>query len=133
MAGLGVELAASWNHDFVCHCVASLGFDWPTYHGALDKVSEEVLEVKEALEHDPFSDHTAEEIGDLLFATVNVARHVKRDPEQLMRSANNKFSARFEKVQAYLNAQGKSLDTATLEEMDSAWDVIKKQDNLGRV
>ncbi|MBH0057289.1 nucleoside triphosphate pyrophosphohydrolase [Pseudoalteromonas sp. SWXJZ94C] len=106
--------------------VASLGFDWPTYHGALDKVSEEVLEVKEALEHDPFSDHTAEEIGDLLFATVNVARHVKRDPEQLMRNANNKFSARFEKVQAYLNAQGKSLDTATFEEMDSAWDAIKK-------
>jgi ATP diphosphatase len=106
--------------------VAALGFDWPTYHGALDKVSEEVDEVKEALEHDPYSDHSAEELGDLLFATVNVARHVKRDPEQLLRSANDKFSARFEKVQAYLNAQGKSLDTASLEEMDRAWDAIKK-------
>ncbi|TMN94562.1 nucleoside triphosphate pyrophosphohydrolase [Pseudoalteromonas sp. S558] len=106
--------------------VASLGFDWPTYHGALDKVSEEVLEVKEAIEHDPLSDHTAEELGDLLFATVNVVRHVKRDPEQLLRSANDKFSARFEKVQVYLNAQGKSLDTATFEEMDRAWDAIKK-------
>ncbi|AQQ00485.1 nucleoside triphosphate pyrophosphohydrolase [Pseudoalteromonas aliena] len=106
--------------------VASLGFDWPTYHGALDKVSEEVLEVKEAIEQDPLSDHTAEELGDLLFATVNVVRHVKRDPEQLLRSANDKFSARFEKVQVYLNAQGKSLDTATFEEMDRAWDAIKK-------
>ncbi|MET6759350.1 nucleoside triphosphate pyrophosphohydrolase [Pseudoalteromonas sp. NCIMB_1079] len=106
--------------------VASLGFDWPTYHGALDKVSEEVLEVKEAIEQDPLSDHTAEELGDLLFATVNVVRHVKRDPEQLLRSANDKFSARFEKVNAYLHAQGKSLDTATFEEMDSAWDAIKK-------
>jgi len=106
--------------------VAGLGFDWPSYHGALDKVSEEVLEVKEALEHDPRSEHTAEEIGDLLFATVNVARHVKRDPEQLLRQANDKFSARFEKVQAYLIAQGKSLDTASLEEMDNAWDAIKK-------
>ena len=106
--------------------VAGLGFDWPSYHGALDKVSEEVLEVKEALEHDPLSEHTAEEIGDLLFATVNVARHVKRDPEQLLRQANDKFSARFEKVQAYLIAQGKSLDTASLEEMDNAWDAIKK-------
>lgn len=106
--------------------VASLGFDWPTYHGALDKVSEEVLEVKEALEHDPYSQHSAEEIGDLLFATVNVARHVKRDPEQLIRQANDKFSARFEKVQGYLIAKGKSLDTATLEEMDQAWEAIKK-------
>ncbi|WP_350633978.1 MazG nucleotide pyrophosphohydrolase domain-containing protein, partial [Pseudoalteromonas sp. 2-MNA-CIBAN-0060] len=61
--------------------VAALGFDWPSYHGALDKVSEEVEEVKEALAHNPYSDHSAEELGDLLFATVNVARHVKRDPE----------------------------------------------------
>jgi len=106
--------------------VASMGFDWPTYHGALDKVSEEVLEVKEAITHDPLSDHTAEELGDLLFATVNVARHVKRDPEQLLRNANDKFSARFEKVQAYLHAQGKSLETASLEEMDNAWEAIKK-------
>lgn len=106
--------------------VAALGFDWPSYHGALDKVSEEVLEVKEALECDPLSDHTAEEIGDLLFATVNVARHVKRDPEQLLRQANAKFSARFEKVQGYLIAQGKSLESATLDEMEQAWDAIKK-------
>ena len=106
--------------------VASMGFDWPTYHGALDKVSEEVLEVKEAITQNPLSDHTAEELGDLLFATVNVARHVKRDPEQLLRNANDKFSARFEKVQAYLQAQGKSLDTASLEEMDNAWEAIKK-------
>ena len=106
--------------------VAALGFDWPSYHGALDKVSEEVLEVKEALEHDPSSDHTAEEIGDLLFATVNVARHVKRDPEQLLRQANDKFSARFEKVQGYLIAKGKSLERATLDEMEEAWEAIKK-------
>ncbi len=107
--------------------VAGLGFDWPSYHGALEKVAEEVDEVKEALAVDPYSAHSAEEIGDLLFATVNVARHIKRDPEQLLRNANDKFSARFEKVQAYLHAHGQSLDTATLEEMDAAWDEIKKQ------
>jgi ATP diphosphatase len=107
--------------------VAGLGFDWPSYHGALDKVAKEVDEVKEALAVDPFSAHSAEEIGDLLFATVNVARHIKRDPEQLLRSANDKFSARFEKVQAYLCERGQSLDTATLAEMDAAWDAIKKQ------
>lgn len=106
--------------------VAALGFDWPSYHGALDKVSEEVDEVKEALAHNPYSEHSAEELGDLLFATVNVARHIKRDPEQLLRSASDKFSTRFEKVQAYLNAQGKCLESATLDEMDAAWDEIKK-------
>lgn len=106
--------------------VAALGFDWPTYHGAIEKVSEEVEEVKEALAHDPNSDHTAEELGDLLFATVNVARHVKRDPEQLLRSANDKFSARFEKVQNYLIANGQCIESASLEEMDAAWNAIKK-------
>lgn len=108
--------------------VAGLGFDWPSYHGALDKVSEEVDEVKEALAVDPASEHSAEEVGDLLFATVNVARHIKRDPEQLLRSATDKFSTRFEKVQAYLVARGKSLDSATLTEMDDAWEAIKKGD-----
>jgi nucleoside triphosphate diphosphatase len=106
--------------------VAALGFDWPSYHGALDKVSEEVAEVQQALSENPYSEHSAEELGDLLFATVNVVRHVKRDPEQLLRSANDKFSARFEKVQAYLNAQGKCIESATLAEMDAAWDEIKK-------
>ncbi|NNG41800.1 nucleoside triphosphate pyrophosphohydrolase [Pseudoalteromonas sp. NEC-BIFX-2020_002] len=107
--------------------VSGLGFDWPNYHGALDKVIEEVDEVKEALAVDPLSAHSAEEVGDLLFATVNVARHIKRDPEQLLRSANDKFSARFEKVQTYLHQRGQSLDTASLVEMDAAWDAIKKQ------
>ena len=106
--------------------VAGLGFDWPSYHGALDKVAEEVDEVKEALAVDPYSTHSAEEVGDLLFATVNVARHIKRDPEQLLRAANDKFSVRFEKVQAYLAERGQSLDTATLEQMDNAWEAIKK-------
>lgn len=106
--------------------VAGLGFDWPSYHGALDKVAEEVDEVKEALAVDPYSAHSAEEVGDLLFATVNVARHIKRDPEQLLRAANDKFSVRFEKVQAYLTERGQSLDTATLEQMDAAWEAIKK-------
>ncbi|WP_404338756.1 nucleoside triphosphate pyrophosphohydrolase [Pseudoalteromonas mariniglutinosa] len=107
--------------------VASLGFDWPSYHGALDKVVEEVTEVTDALSVDPYSEHSAEELGDLLFATVNVARHVKRDPEQLLRNANTKFSDRFEKLQSYLNTQGHSLENATLEEMEAAWQAIKKQ------
>ncbi|NOU50733.1 nucleoside triphosphate pyrophosphohydrolase [Pseudoalteromonas sp. JBTF-M23] len=106
---------------------AALGFDWPDYLGALDKVVEEVNEVSEALAEDPNSAHSAEELGDLLFATVNVARHAKHDPEQILRLACNKFVGRFEKVSDTLNLQGLSLESATLEQMDNAWEQVKKQ------
>ncbi|MBD1582958.1 nucleoside triphosphate pyrophosphohydrolase [Pseudoalteromonas sp. S16_S37] len=106
---------------------AALGFDWPDYHGALDKVVEEVKEVSEALAEDPNSAHSAEELGDLLFATVNVARHAKHDPEQVLRLACNKFVRRFAKVDDTLNQQGLSLESATLEQMDNAWEQVKKQ------
>ncbi len=106
---------------------AKLGFDWPSYHGAWDKVQEEVAEVSEALQVDPLSEHTAEEVGDLLFATVNVSRHIKRDPEQLLRQANEKFRNRFVQVEAVLNESSLSLKDASLEEMDGAWETVKRR------
>ncbi|BBN81034.1 nucleoside triphosphate pyrophosphohydrolase [Pseudoalteromonas sp. A25] len=106
---------------------AGLGFDWPDYRGALDKVVEEVQEVSEALAENPGSAHSAEELGDLLFATVNVARHAKHDPEQILRLASDKFVRRFAKVDETLRQQGLSLENATLEQMDSAWEQVKKQ------
>ncbi|KAF7774206.1 ATP diphosphatase [Pseudoalteromonas citrea] len=106
---------------------SALGFDWPTYHGALDKVVEEVAEVSEALACDPQSDHSAEEIGDLLFATVNVARHTKHDPEQILRQASDKFVMRFAAVDEVLRNQGVSLEQADLKQMDAAWEQVKKQ------
>ncbi|KID58217.1 nucleoside triphosphate hydrolase [Pseudoalteromonas luteoviolacea] len=106
---------------------ASLGFDWPDYHGALDKVEEEVDEVKEALAHDPYSEHSAEELGDLLFATVNVIRHTKRDPEQLLRQATRKFSNRFVQIEGVLAKQNLTLEDASLAQMDEAWELIKKR------
>lgn len=105
---------------------SALGFDWPSYHGALDKVVEEVEEVSEALKEDPHSLHSAEEIGDLLFATVNVARHAKHDPEQILRQASDKFVNRFLQVDEVLKKQGLSLDKASLKQMDDAWEYVKK-------
>ncbi|CAH9066071.1 Nucleoside triphosphate pyrophosphohydrolase [Pseudoalteromonas sp. CIP111854] len=107
--------------------VAALGFDWPSYHGALDKVTEEVQEVSEALAQDPHSAHSEEELGDLLFATVNVARHAKHDPEQALRLACEKFTDRFERVDETLRQQGLCLKGATLSQMDSAWEQVKQQ------
>ncbi|KZN34885.1 hypothetical protein N480_20060 [Pseudoalteromonas luteoviolacea S2607] len=106
---------------------ASLGFDWPSYHGALEKVEEEVQEVKEALAEDPYSEHSAEELGDLLFATVNVIRHTKRDPEQLLRQASNKFTNRFVQVESVLAQENINLSEASLEQMDAAWEHIKQR------
>ncbi|MBQ4846275.1 nucleoside triphosphate pyrophosphohydrolase [Pseudoalteromonas sp. MMG005] len=106
---------------------SALGFDWPDYHGALEKVVEEVEEVSEALEYDPHSTHSAEEIGDLLFATVNVARHAKHDPEQILRQASDKFVARFAGVDTVLRKRGVNLQKASLQEMNDAWEYVKKQ------
>ncbi|MFC3031878.1 nucleoside triphosphate pyrophosphohydrolase [Pseudoalteromonas fenneropenaei] len=106
---------------------AGLGFDWPSYHGALDKVAEEVEEVREALAHDPNSAHSGEELGDLLFATVNVARHGNHDAEQLLRQASRKFIQRFRQVEGVLGEQNKRLADANLAEMDAAWEEVKRR------
>ncbi|MEJ6473013.1 nucleoside triphosphate pyrophosphohydrolase [Pseudoalteromonas piscicida] len=106
---------------------AKLGFDWPSYHGAWDKVKEEVDEVAEALQADPLSEHTAEEVGDLLFATVNVSRHIKRDPEQLLRQASEKFKRRFVQIEAVLHESSLSLEEADLATMDAAWETVKRR------
>ncbi|SFD43336.1 nucleoside triphosphate pyrophosphohydrolase [Pseudoalteromonas denitrificans] len=105
--------------------VAHVGFDWPKISGAWDKVKEEVIEVEEALDSNPYSDEMAEEIGDLMFALVNVARHAKRDPEQLLRKANQKFTNRFVQVEEHLNNMNIKFTDATLEQMDNAWDLVK--------
>ena len=88
---------------------------------------EEVAEVSEALACDPHSGHSAEEIGDLLFAAVNVARHTKHDPEQVLRQASDKFVRRFAAVDDLLKNQGISLQQADLKQMDAAWEQVKKQ------
>jgi len=105
--------------------VAHVGFDWPEISGAWEKVKEEVIEVEEELELDPNSDKTAEEIGDLMFALVNVARHAKRDPEQLLRQANQKFTNRFMQVESHLNNHKIKFEDATLMQMEQAWDQVK--------
>ncbi|TMP37035.1 nucleoside triphosphate pyrophosphohydrolase [Pseudoalteromonas rubra] len=110
---------------------ASLGFDWPSYHGAMDKVAEEVTEVQEALSEDLYSEHSAEELGDLLFATVNVARHIKRDPEQLLRRASDKFIARFSAIEGILAERDIALSDASLVQMDEAWEEVKRRQRSG--
>jgi tetrapyrrole methylase family protein/MazG family protein len=101
---------------------ARVGFDWPEIQGVLEKISEEIREVQEASQ----PEHVAEELGDLFFALVNLARWKDVDAEAALRSTNLKFKRRFAHVEAGARAQGRSLSDLSLDEMDAFWESAKK-------
>lgn len=103
---------------------ARLGFDWPDVEGALSKVEEEWQEFRQALAGPP-DPSREEELGDLLFALVNVARFLKIDSEGALRRTVYKFVKRFHVVERTLAKAGKTPETATLEEMDAIWEAAK--------
>ena len=103
---------------------AKVGFDWDNVSGCLDKVREETLEVEKAIENGS-EEEIKKEIGDLLFAVVNVARFQKVNPELATEEANKKFMRRFEYVEKEAAKSGKNLEDMTLKEMDKLWDKAK--------
>jgi MazG family protein len=105
---------------------ARLGFDWPHVQGALDKVEEEWQEFRQTLRGPP-NPAQEEELGDLLFALVNVARFLSIDSEGALRRTVFKFIKRFNVVERTLTKQGKTPESATLEEMEAIWQAVKKQ------
>ena len=105
---------------------AKVGFDWPDVHGALPKIAEEAAELLDAAAGGD-ADHTADELGDLLFAVVNVARHLKVEPETALRAATRKFRTRFEAVEALARERDLDLHTAGLDALDALWDEVKRR------
>ena len=103
---------------------AKAGFDWPDKNGPIDKISEELNELKEAMESGNKGD-IQEEFGDLLFSMVNLARHIKVDAEQSLVSANKKFAGRFQKVEDICRERGLEMESMSLEELDQIWDEVK--------
>ncbi len=103
---------------------ATVGFDWPAASGVEAKVSEELAELAEARAGGSAAE-VEEEIGDLLFAIANLARHLDVDPETALRAANRKFSARFAALESRLRERGVALRDATLEEMEAEWKRVK--------
>ncbi len=101
---------------------ARVGFDWPQIEGVLDKIAEEIQEIKGASN----TEEIAEELGDLFFVLVNLARWKKVDAETALRETNLKFKRRFAYVEQGAKAQGRSLSDMTLEEMDALWDASKE-------
>jgi MazG family protein len=105
-----------------------VGFDWPDAGGALEKLDEETAELRSAIADG--GDHALlqEEVGDLLFVAVNVARLLGVDPEAALKAANRKFRRRFRHVEDALRAEGRKPADATLAEMDSLWDEAKRNE-----
>jgi ATP diphosphatase len=102
----------------------AVGFDWNDPRAVLAKIREEADEIDSAIAHGE-RDRVAGEIGDLLFAVVNLARHVDADPETALRATNAKFERRFAAIERALAARGKSPRQSTLAEMDALWDAAK--------
>lgn len=100
------------------------GFDWPEVSGVIEKVEEEIAELKQAIANND-QQNIEEEIGDLLFSCVNLSRHLKVDAEAALRKSSRKFEGRFRKLENYLSDKGLSVDSATLEQLDEGWRQIK--------
>ena len=106
---------------------STVGFDWNDPRAVLQKIREEADEIEAALDQGS-ADELAAEIGDLLFTVVNLARHAGADPEVALRGANAKFERRFGYIERALEAQGRSLDGASLAEMDALWNEAKAKE-----
>ena len=116
-------LPALWRAEKVQKKARKAGFDWPDVSGALDKLSEELEELKTAAAE---GTNVAEVLGDLLFSAVNAARFLKVDPEDALNGATDKFIGRFRKVEAQAAAQGKAMEDMGLEELDALWERAKE-------
>ena len=107
---------------------AAVGFDWARPADVVDKIEEEVAEVRHEVESGSTGDpsRAEEEMGDLLFAIANLSRKLGIEPEAALRRANEKFTRRFDAVEQAFTARGRSLQDATLEEMEDEWQRVKE-------
>jgi MazG family protein len=115
---------------------ARVGFDWQRIEDIFDKLHEEIDELRAAIsthaesETEAAKEGVREELGDLLFAVTNIARHLQVEPEAALKSANRKFRRRFRYIEEGLKARNRTLDAATLEEMEALWQEAKNSDKL---
>lgn len=106
---------------------ASVGFDWEHAQGVVEKIREELAEVEREMDV-AAPERISEEIGDLLFAVVNLARFLRIDPEARLRIATEKFRGRFDRVAAMLGERGRSVEEAGLPELDRLWEAAKREE-----
>ena len=107
---------------------ARVGFDWDSAPKVVEKIAEEAGEIAEAREHGASVQELQNEVGDLLFAVANLARHLGIDPEAALRAANTKFVRRFRHIEAALAKNGRSPAEASLDEMEALWQAAKREE-----
>ncbi|MBO5858780.1 MAG: nucleoside triphosphate pyrophosphohydrolase [Clostridia bacterium] len=107
---------------------ADIGFDWPEVNGALDKLEEEIAELRAAIANND-SQNAYEELGDILFSAVNVSRFIKVDAEESLTAASDKFLSRFTKVEALASERSIDMKNASLDQLDALWDEAKAMQN----
>ena len=127
LADVPIALPALTRANKLGKRAAQVGFEWPDVAGALDKLDEELGELRKGLGAQADQAHITDELGDVLFCVVNVCRYLGVDPETALKGANAKFERRFGYVEQRLRAQGRNPREATLEEMDKLWDEGKKR------
>src|ERR1700676_322947 len=129
LAGVPVALPALTRALKLQDKASKVGFDWNNPRAVLRKIREEADEIEAELDRAELdAAATAAEIGDLLFAAVNLARHLRADPEAVLRQTNRKFERRFAAIERALAAHGKAPQDATLAEMDALWDEAKARE-----
>jgi len=106
---------------------ARVGFDWPSARAVVPKLREELAELTQAMEADASRSDLQEEMGDLLFSCINLARHLNVDAEMALRGTTTKFEQRFRWMEAELKAQGRTAEATDTEELEALWSKAKKQ------
>lgn len=121
--GVPISLPALLKARRIQEKAASVGFDWDKKEQVFNKIEEEVIELKEALES---KSGIEEELGDVLFSIVNLSRHLNLDPEKTLKLSINKFSKRFKSIEKELNKKNIKMKNLSLEELDEIWEKNKR-------
>ncbi len=130
LEGIPSKLPAIHEAHQISSRAARVGFDWPDIEGIFDKLQEELRELKDVIAGEtngPRQDRLEDEIGDLLFVMVNIARYLKIDSESALKRANRKFKSRFQFMESALAREGKTLDQVGLDEMETLWQRAKSE------
>jgi ATP diphosphatase len=125
LAGVPRALPALLRAHEIGTRVAAVGFDWPQASNVVDKIDEEVRELRAAVDESPA--RAAEELGDLLFSIANLARKLGLEPEAALRASNDKFTRRFEAVEDDFSTRGRSIHGAGAADLDDAWRRVKER------
>lgn len=130
--GVALALPALLRAEKLTKRAARVGFDWPSAEPVLDKLAEEIGELKEAIAApEPDQAHVEEELGDMLFVVANLCRKLKVDPEAALRGANAKFVRRFTAMEALARGRGQDFAGLTLDQQEELWTEVKKIERAG--